>query len=66
MAIVIAVEQYFFCVCLSVSIGGIDILVLLFGYLNNLTIDNVGTANNTQDDKNGDENAPCPQPFVYI
>lgn len=66
MAVDMARVQYLFCICLSVSIREIYVIILLFSYLKNLTIDNVCTTNHAQNDKNGDENAPCSQPFIDV
>ena len=46
MAVEIVRVQYFFCICLSVSIIGIYDTILLFSYLKNLTIDDVCTTDN--------------------
>jgi hypothetical protein len=64
MADAMAREQYFFCICLSISIWGIYAVIIVSGNFKDLTIDNVCATDDTQYDKNGNENAFCSQPFV--
>jgi len=61
-----ALEQYFFWVCLRDYIPGIIILFLNLSYFHNLTVNDYTSSDNTQNDKDGYENTLCSQPFVKI
>lgn len=55
MAAVMALEQYFFWVCLIDSIIGMVVFLFLFSYFKNLSINDNPAADNAQQGKNGDE-----------
>ena len=61
-----ALEQYFFWVCLMDSIVGMVIFFFLFGDLKDLSICDDPAADNAQHGKNGDEYTFGTQKFIQI
>ena len=66
MAAVMALEQYFFWVCLIDSIVGMVVFFFLFCYFKDLSISDDAAADNTQHGKNGNEYAFGPQKFIQV
>ena len=64
-AVAIALEPYFFCVCLIASIGrGFVLFAFFFCYFNYLPVDNIGASSHSQNNKDGEEDAFQSQPFI--
>ena len=61
-----ALEQYFFWVCLRDSIPGFIILFFDFGDFHNLTVNDHTSSDNTQNDKDGYEDTLGSQPSVKV
>jgi len=61
-----ALEQYFFWVCLSGSIPGSIILFFNFGDLHDLTVNDHPTSDNTQNNKDGYKDTLGSQPSVKV
>jgi hypothetical protein len=67
MAATMALEPYFFWACLIAStVRRFPLFFLFFGYLQNLPVSDIGSADHAQDGKDGDEDASQPQPFVEV
>jgi hypothetical protein len=66
MAAVMALEQYFFWVCLIDSIVGMVFFFFLFRYFKDLSISDDPAADNAQHGKNGDEYTFGPQKFIQV
>jgi hypothetical protein len=66
MAAVMALEQYFFWVCLIDSIVRMVIVFFLFGYFKDLSVSNNPAADNAQQGEHGDEDTFGSQKPIQI